>query len=426
MAATPVLTLPFEITAKIFLNCLPDHRRIRPSTKTAPLLPAQICQQWRSVALSTPELWSSVAFEYSDRDPRTGIKWGILEDSVPVERHESEQWANRSYLTFRCSGRTTYIPEAGMRGLAAYASRCGRIELEITMDDFMKVQEVQGPFPLLHSLSIAITDSKYSGPLTAFHPAPNLRELRLLQHVIPSASSEIGSPHLTHLEMRSFISITGFTEIAQRFPLLRHLSLPYMDERKDDTTLIRYLRAENRIDKILKPLQAALLSNLQCLVIRVSTNTDARILRTLFAESPFQLSELAARTIATLRLRFHRNDRCRFTHYPIPSLPSLRTLGISEMGGGEYNYAPFEEIVMKNKYARAELLLRSTTPPPKPEICASLAACAEEGCVISITTHYRGRLYKGQFLRWPEGKVDDPTTGEFPHQDASSHYFPLH
>jgi hypothetical protein len=240
--------------------------------------------------------------------------------------------------------------------------------------------------------------------------------------------------------MRSFISITGFTEIAQRFPLLRHLSLPYMDERKDDTTLVlppmpelRYLRAENRIDKILKPLQAALLSNLQCLVIRVSTNTDARILRTLFAESPFQLSELvmdmtsstmldsalfrcveAARTIATLRLRFHRNDRCRFTHYPIPSLPSLRTLGISEMGGGEYNYAPFEEIVMKNKYARAELLLRSTTPPPKPEICASLAACAEEGCVISITTHYRGRLYKGQFLRWPEGKVDDVDMGKHP------------
>ncbi|KAJ7870506.1 hypothetical protein B0H13DRAFT_1553445, partial [Mycena leptocephala] len=52
----PVLALPNEITARIFVHCLPSHGE-RPSPQTAPLLPAQICRHWRAVALATCELW---------------------------------------------------------------------------------------------------------------------------------------------------------------------------------------------------------------------------------------------------------------------------------------------------------------------------------------------------------------------------------
>ncbi|KAJ6457004.1 hypothetical protein C8R47DRAFT_916465, partial [Mycena vitilis] len=53
----PVLTLPPEIIAQIFVACLPDHGRVRPSRDTAPILLAQICRQWRNIAISSSELW---------------------------------------------------------------------------------------------------------------------------------------------------------------------------------------------------------------------------------------------------------------------------------------------------------------------------------------------------------------------------------
>ncbi|KAJ7279654.1 hypothetical protein C8J57DRAFT_1464963 [Mycena rebaudengoi] len=51
--------LPNEITAEIFLLCLPDFATA-PEPSSAPLLLGQICKQWRGVALSTPRLWCSL------------------------------------------------------------------------------------------------------------------------------------------------------------------------------------------------------------------------------------------------------------------------------------------------------------------------------------------------------------------------------
>ncbi|KAJ7715990.1 hypothetical protein B0H16DRAFT_1741611 [Mycena metata] len=55
----PVLTLPNEITSRIFVGCLPNDGHVLPTPSAAPLLLAQICRHWRQVALSTCALWSS-------------------------------------------------------------------------------------------------------------------------------------------------------------------------------------------------------------------------------------------------------------------------------------------------------------------------------------------------------------------------------
>ncbi|KAJ7652524.1 hypothetical protein DFH06DRAFT_907741, partial [Mycena polygramma] len=49
--------LPFDITSRIFLHCLPSHGRVSASPSRAPLLLAQICRHWREAALSTCGLW---------------------------------------------------------------------------------------------------------------------------------------------------------------------------------------------------------------------------------------------------------------------------------------------------------------------------------------------------------------------------------
>ncbi|KAJ7663178.1 hypothetical protein DFH06DRAFT_1128511 [Mycena polygramma] len=52
----PILTLPPEVTSRIFLECIEP----RPSTNSAPLLLLRICKSWRTIALSSPELWSKL------------------------------------------------------------------------------------------------------------------------------------------------------------------------------------------------------------------------------------------------------------------------------------------------------------------------------------------------------------------------------
>ncbi|KAJ7115355.1 hypothetical protein C8R44DRAFT_538360, partial [Mycena epipterygia] len=53
----PVITVPYELVAHIFLHCLPADGRVRPSPRAAPLLLAQICSDWRQIALETKQLW---------------------------------------------------------------------------------------------------------------------------------------------------------------------------------------------------------------------------------------------------------------------------------------------------------------------------------------------------------------------------------
>ncbi|KAJ7119995.1 hypothetical protein C8R46DRAFT_1256749 [Mycena filopes] len=55
----PILTIPFEITAEIFVHCLPALPG-QPSGSVAPMLLARICRQWRNIACSTPRLWAAL------------------------------------------------------------------------------------------------------------------------------------------------------------------------------------------------------------------------------------------------------------------------------------------------------------------------------------------------------------------------------
>ncbi|KAJ6592560.1 hypothetical protein B0H19DRAFT_918911, partial [Mycena capillaripes] len=52
----PILSLPPEIIMGIFLCCMPLESATLCCTQ-APFFLAQICRQWRHIALHTPELW---------------------------------------------------------------------------------------------------------------------------------------------------------------------------------------------------------------------------------------------------------------------------------------------------------------------------------------------------------------------------------
>lgn len=61
-ALSPIRRLPVELLSEIFKLCLPGSY-IVPKLKSAPLLLVQVCSSWRRLALSIPQLWSSIAVE---------------------------------------------------------------------------------------------------------------------------------------------------------------------------------------------------------------------------------------------------------------------------------------------------------------------------------------------------------------------------
>ncbi|KAF7363767.1 hypothetical protein MSAN_01034500 [Mycena sanguinolenta] len=57
---SPMRLVPHDILQEIFLSCLPQQHNALIDYDEAPLLLGRICRRWRSVAYSTPILWSSV------------------------------------------------------------------------------------------------------------------------------------------------------------------------------------------------------------------------------------------------------------------------------------------------------------------------------------------------------------------------------
>ncbi|KAK7035982.1 F-box domain-containing protein [Favolaschia claudopus] len=69
----PVSRLPLELSSQIFLHCRP---RARPNPRFAPILFLNICNAWTDIALSLPELWSTI---YIDVEVDDGPQYKILE-----------------------------------------------------------------------------------------------------------------------------------------------------------------------------------------------------------------------------------------------------------------------------------------------------------------------------------------------------------
>ncbi|KAK7022455.1 hypothetical protein R3P38DRAFT_2961045 [Favolaschia claudopus] len=69
----PMALLPLELQSKIFLHCLyhagEDRIARTPDPHLAPMLLLRVCQLWRDIALSTPELWNYLTMHWPESPP---------------------------------------------------------------------------------------------------------------------------------------------------------------------------------------------------------------------------------------------------------------------------------------------------------------------------------------------------------------------
>ncbi|KAK7035935.1 hypothetical protein R3P38DRAFT_610643 [Favolaschia claudopus] len=175
-----ILDLPPEITAQIFIHCLPLDLD-PPSLLTAPLLLGQICTQWRTIAWQTPALWTALKVD-SARIPITLVEGWLgragtlpLSLAIAVSLWQGEEW--------ECAGVIAVFKR--------YSSTWRKVALEIPWEAFESLAaESPLDLPLLESLAIWTEDlDELDGapPLRAFRDAHALRKLSVVANLNPNA-----------------------------------------------------------------------------------------------------------------------------------------------------------------------------------------------------------------------------------------------
>ncbi|KAF7360068.1 F-box domain-containing protein [Mycena venus] len=214
-----ILSIPNELTTEIFRHCLPDHGRVRHSTRAVPFLLMQVCRRWREIALGMGDLWKSVDMfleNYVDYDAkRLGdiVEWFPRAAGRPLS------------LTIRSDvGRSVNLPPSLFTSISAFQSQLSRLELCIPPADFENLNQIGNYFPQLYHLSLSLCRfPPVEGVTTAFQNLPSLREL-CLDKGISLSNVEIGSaPLLMSLEVAHNIAFQDFFALTEKFPMLAHV-----------------------------------------------------------------------------------------------------------------------------------------------------------------------------------------------------------
>ncbi|KAJ7190883.1 hypothetical protein GGX14DRAFT_407641 [Mycena pura] len=210
----PVLTLPPEITSRIFLKCLPSHGRVQPSATKAPLVLAQVCRHWRDVALATARLWSSIdlKFEFGRRNiPDNG--------TIPLLR----TWLSRAKRSPISLTLHRPISMEVLSVIPSYAGQLSRLELAASDRDYDALRTTSSDFPVLRDLAMTYHGSG-PGPFSIFRNAPALREIRLPYTSFPNGVLFQSYASLHTLQLGE-ISVATLVDMLTDNPQLLHLDI---------------------------------------------------------------------------------------------------------------------------------------------------------------------------------------------------------
>ncbi|KAJ7499544.1 hypothetical protein FB451DRAFT_1358693 [Mycena latifolia] len=184
----PILTLPVEVTSKIFIHCLPsrdDNSNLElvnftPGPGDAPHLFLKICRQWRDIALGTRRLWASL--------PITDTDWGFW------ARKKTERQPGDAML-LRWISRAGSAPFFGAE-IMSRAPQWHDATLVLEHRDLIDKKfsaQLCGRIPNLQRLHVHAWRQYNDGrrleheniPITAFEVAPTLTAVKLW-HLTPS------------------------------------------------------------------------------------------------------------------------------------------------------------------------------------------------------------------------------------------------
>ncbi|KAF8214054.1 hypothetical protein K438DRAFT_2009160 [Mycena galopus ATCC 62051] len=236
-ATYPVLTLPTEITAEIFLCCLPvfDPLCIPNHKSSAPIVLTAVCRQWRDIALATPVLWSKLQVRFDKIAPEIVLKPALVEEII-------DRWLTR----------------AGSRPLSLEFER--KLEeplFTLSRDDLRPLDLNSAIFPLLQVAALGCNDDDdEDDPIILFTTAPRFHDLHFLcEFTLETATFALPWQQLTKFtgtmlwDLKLFSLAGNLTELTCAFVLdhippagiITHHNLRSLTITEDSEDIIQYL-----------------------------------------------------------------------------------------------------------------------------------------------------------------------------------------
>ncbi|KAF7363761.1 hypothetical protein MSAN_01033900 [Mycena sanguinolenta] len=197
---SPMRLVPQDILQEIFLSCLPQQHNAPIDFDEAPLLLGRICRRWRSVAYSTPILWSSIHIPPLDPSTPPNVLLGL-------ERLVAE-WFERSAT---CPLSVSFV-DSVIRGDSALGTHSLILQL-VAVFPRLRCLELSGNAKLLRPLlqlgpedapllkSIRIKTPKDQTPSTNILQIPTLRDVALTMSVLDPLSLPLPWSLLTSLRI---------------------------------------------------------------------------------------------------------------------------------------------------------------------------------------------------------------------------------
>ncbi|KAK7059801.1 F-box domain-containing protein [Favolaschia claudopus] len=187
----PVLTLPNEIVAEIFLHFLPPYPDVPPPLGAlSPIHLTHICHQWREIALKTPGLWRAIDLSPRNADRRLLLS---LERTISL----TGLWLSRSgNCPLSIHMESDRDPLSILAPLIPHRDRWEHLTLRL--ETTQALSSIQGSFPLLKSLDLQF------GSTVSDDEVVTLQDLPLLSTVV---LDDFGIPHIS-LPWSQLTSIT--------------------------------------------------------------------------------------------------------------------------------------------------------------------------------------------------------------------------
>ncbi|KAJ7039806.1 hypothetical protein C8F04DRAFT_279755 [Mycena alexandri] len=214
----PVLTLPSELVSQIFVDCLPSHGRVRPKVDTLPLSLSQICRDWREIALSSCELWSSLDLLFTAGSPNDG--------ALPL----LETWFSRAKdypLSVTIRSEDEELDPKIISLISSVAGQIQSLELQGRREDLPLFAAQHATFPRLRHLAVIHPD--FASDILERIDTPSLHKL-----AIPGTPGSLNRyPSLTSIELGD-IDERDLVDLSHQCPELLHLTASITGERVFD------------------------------------------------------------------------------------------------------------------------------------------------------------------------------------------------
>ncbi|KAJ7739437.1 hypothetical protein DFH07DRAFT_965722 [Mycena maculata] len=341
-----VSKVPPEIVSEIFCHCLPPRNLIKPLPGETPLLLGQISRRWRTIALSTPTLWTAICLI----DPHSEGICSLLEVwlsrarggplSINLQWVEHDSWDTMSAV-------------CGVIG--PFASQLETLWLSMVYPKFVRLPFLRGQLPSLKQLNLNVTPFAGSGDLqdmTVFAEAPLLDTVILQQDlIIPLPWTQLKHLSLLNMDwdvclrrMQRAVNLTNCNLVPPMEPaptrppsthLISLVSLHLLSELENGVALsaltlpaLRDLTVKIRADDIQDFLQFLTRNSTRLRLLRLTTDLDEGFVHEcLHHESVASVEELEF----TFDNAFPTSSVFRLLHNP-EFLPYLRCLSIREWG----------------------------------------------------------------------------------------------